>query len=1153
MADRTVSVKLTANVADYIAAMAAAGRSTRDLEKADRDLKAAHDSAENAAGNARVSEAKLAEVRSNSKSTVSQLAAAEEQHDANLRKLDSSLRNVTVAEKNYDDALKRSQIEQSNSSKTTGDEIDKLASRANNAFSAKSFLGLSLGLPAAAAIGAAGAGVAVAGIATAFAGLGVFIASRDDAIAQHWTDTMNSIEADTMGMGTSFKKEVSGAIDDVSASWQRLRPAVAAAVDGSAPAVRTLTGAITDFAENAMPGMVKAVLSSQPALNGLRSFMSQTGSGLSEFFANISSQSGAAGQGLSLLGGTVQLLLSRLGTLFANLAAGSAGPLNSLHVIVDQITSALNAMTAQGSSVLGFFTGFTGAASGMTTVISGVLKLVSLLPPQLGELAGSMTAVNAVASRFGLDAGKGFQGLGDKISAAQGPVKKFGTAVGGLAAGALNPAFLAVGILGVGLDLLGQKQQEAAANAADHAERVRSLTEALRASNGAIDSNVRATAVADLGNYKVADGVRNLNKDVLNLAGPQGLQQLQDGYLGNTAASDALKASLTKTMTEHTHAISVVEGLGTRFDHFGKTLDGNTGAMDETGFAASQLLNILNDSAGTYDEAAKGASANELAMRSSAAAASQLTDAQYSAKVSASSLTSAFTALNTTAGDTVAKGKAIIDILNQLSGKHASEEEALQAWNDHLRGIGDAFKKLDLKGHSKDLIDSAGAVNTTSEAGSKLQDVLQQGAVDMATMAQSLKDGGASASEVTAKLGPMRDAFAKQLKQLGLNDSQIQTLINHYGLIPDKITTAMSLEGQDQAQKDVSGLIEHLKAVPDNKGVKVSVLSDAARSALTQLGYQIIQLPDGTFQVFANTDAGKQGLSDFKNTIDQTYGVVHVSADDKTAQGTVTAWQQRADGTTGWTTLDARADPATGKLEYWSRAADGTYAWSTLDSRIDPATGQVQAWVRMANGTWGWVNVNAHPGAAEAAINNAARDRTATITVKYDVQGLPQLPAGANRAGFAEHGGIAKMASGGIIGMAGGGNLVPMRSIAAKVPPNTWRVVGDRMRDDEYYIPADNSARSKAILAAAMSDPKLGAIGDQIASGYATVGAMQSQIVVQAPRAGGGAGLSPQMVTALLGQMVAAVQSGLSQAEINFDPRGVATAGAKGRALNSLR
>ena len=60
-------------------------------------------------------------------------------------------------------------------------------------------------------------------------------------------------------------------------------------------------------------------------------------------------------------------------------------------------------------------------------------------------------------------------------------------------------------------------------------------------------------------------------------------------------------------------------------------------------------------------------------------------------------------------------------------------------------------------------------------------------------------------------------------------------------------------------------------------------------------------------------------------------------------------------------------------------------------------------------------------------------------------------------------------AEGGInlVGYAGGG-LRPMEPVAQMVKPNTWRVVGDRMKDDEAYIPLDGSPRSWSILLEAL-------------------------------------------------------------------------------------
>ena len=75
--------------------------------------------------------------------------------------------------------------------------------------------------------------------------------------------------------------------------------------------------------------------------------------------------------------------------------------------------------------------------------------------------------------------------------------------------------------------------------------------------------------------------------------------------------------------------------------------------------------------------------------------------------------------------------------------------------------------------------------------------------------------------------------------------------------------------------------------------------------------------------------------------------------------------------------------------------------------------------------------------------------------------------AGFAGAGFAM-GGILPKARGGIVGYAEGGThrLRPMSANRAEiVPPDTWRVIGDRAVGDEAYIPITKSARSQQILA----------------------------------------------------------------------------------------
>ncbi len=93
--------------------------------------------------------------------------------------------------------------------------------------------------------------------------------------------------------------------------------------------------------------------------------------------------------------------------------------------------------------------------------------------------------------------------------------------------------------------------------------------------------------------------------------------------------------------------------------------------------------------------------------------------------------------------------------------------------------------------------------------------------------------------------------------------------------------------------------------------------------------------------------------------------------------------------------------------------------------------------------------------AAEAKLVDLTKTRTVQINTKMSGG------SGSSRQLMQHDGGLVEFMAGG--GLRGSG-LNPMQPIAQMVPPNTWRVVGDRGDVPEAYIPLDGSARSLAIL-----------------------------------------------------------------------------------------
>jgi hypothetical protein len=84
------------------------------------------------------------------------------------------------------------------------------------------------------------------------------------------------------------------------------------------------------------------------------------------------------------------------------------------------------------------------------------------------------------------------------------------------------------------------------------------------------------------------------------------------------------------------------------------------------------------------------------------------------------------------------------------------------------------------------------------------------------------------------------------------------------------------------------------------------------------------------------------------------------------------------------------------------------------------------------------------------------KDRTVVVTTVTREDGSQSVHRGPGMT----------QALGGVVHAYADGGLEPMQGgVAQVVAPNTWRVIGDRISDDEAYIPINDSARSLAILA----------------------------------------------------------------------------------------
>ncbi|GAA4554355.1 hypothetical protein GCM10023175_52030 [Pseudonocardia xishanensis] len=395
-------------------------------------------------------------------------------------------------------------------------------------------------------------------------------------------------------------------------------------------------------------------------------------------------------------------------------------------------------------------------------------------------------------------------------------------------------------------------------------------------------------------------------------------------------------------------------------------------------------------------------------------------------------------------------------------------------------------------------------------------------AVEAGKVAQKIGDIDGGAAKARESMQASRDSFVKAATAALGSAEAAEALADQIGLIPAAAETIFRLDAQG-AQAELITLNEQLKAVPNQKDVTVRTLSAEAQQQLRDMGFAVEQLPDNKGVKVTVEDAeGRARLDAFIATIstakaapkidldtataEQKAGamksyveglVIIAKADADTAPGTAKgdamkahidgitaimkadadttpgtvsgdALQAHISGLIGIMTADADNAPGTAKGDAMRGYIEGLIGIMTADANTQPGTAKSDALKAYVDQLRALLKVDADTAAAEAAINYVARNRNTTVSVKWEAAAIP----GFNTGGGAAIGGIARaMADGGVLPMASGASLFngrPMGSTPAGIaqifPPNTPRIIGDRIRDDEAYIPINGSQRSRAIF-----------------------------------------------------------------------------------------
>ncbi|MGE0841161.1 phage tail tape measure protein [Pseudonocardia sp.] len=679
----------------------------------------------------------------------------------------------------------------------------------------------------------------------------------------------------------------------------------------------------------------------------------------------------------------------------------------------------------------------TGAAS----AVSGFVATMKTLPTQtasaLSSLRTSVTSAGttAVASLKAIPSAvtEGFRNLPSTLGTAAGAVTRFTGVVAGAGAamgtglargvsgllGALGgPWGAALVAAGIAVSIFAGKQRDAAQAAAEHQQKLDNLKGSLNQVTGAATDATRAIQAQELTNTKLKDGTTSLSTAIAKLGIDS--KTWVDATTGNQAALESINGTL------HTQAVQVLQ-----------TSDLWNGG----------LIQSYKDAGGSIDLLADAAIGNEQAFQ-------KFAEMQGASGDGAKYLRQELEKIVGPIGEVGAQLGASAGGFAEMSKAARDNAAAAATFDNALKLLGENHAFDTLKDGATA---TAPVIQMLSDLTAAAGKSAQKAGEDSFKATQSIEAGAASARDAMQK---SRDAFVEQAAAALGSREAAEALANQIGLIPAAAETTFRTNATGVTAELVT-LDAQIGKLPKDKSVTVRSITEEAQAKLESFGFKVEHMKDGTVKITATTDEASGKLDAFLALIGTKVGKILIDANPELANGKVSATVQFANGQTGVVTIDGNKAPVDGKITASVQFANGSTGVVTIDANQTPVNGKITASVQYADGSTGTITLAAKD-LVSSVIAKLKQPTSSTHTINV-------ITVGASLPGGKTTGSIKVNATGGIVeAMAHGGirgkKLRPMSPIAQVVPPNTWRVVGDRLKDDESYIPIDGSHRSLAIL-----------------------------------------------------------------------------------------
>lgn len=843
-------------------------------------------------------------------------------------------------------------------------------------------------------------------------------------------------------------------------------------VGALSPAMRDVTAALTDVAVVGSGLMPELAGGASRAAAGFREFVAEARESgrLEEWMRG----------GIDTLAQLGRIAVNTGGILASVFSASSEAGFSFLDA-VERVTGELDTLLSSVQGRRDLVSLFQEAGQATDALMPGVRELGSAALEMLGNFARSdglesfaglvgrtASALAPLVVQLGAVAGDGLGKLSDAASIG---VAALSPLVGGAAAVSegLGPipglalasfvAFKGAGIAGAGMASLATRIAATSSAAGLYAT---ALTGSMAAGSAANTATTRlAGAIGAVGKALPIVGLAAVAVgaawDGLTISTSEAASALQQG---GAAAASAVQGLRTQTSAVAGLA-AVFPGLGSvlsdilpTYESFREGLDGVGRAQLD---AAAKQVAYTNAVAefGPNSNQARAASA-DLAAAVNAVEIAQR-DAAAATRTHADALSATIATIQTGLGanlqleDSLARVAQAQDKANEAVRQHGAESEQGQA---AIRSYVQAVEQA------------------AQAAGAQAAALAQaEGRTDSANVAALTY--GASLLQMAANAeGPARDGLLGYVATL--SDAQLGALsaasaasgfATQILTLPDGRTVTIAVDPE-------TGEIISTQALLDGMQDANVVINADAMPAIAALDGLIgrVNGAAGTVVVNGNPEPAGVALQTVLGAIAAGQASVTINGQEMPARAALDAVLGQIGASNATVTINGQSVPAAAALGDIIGAISRGQGTVTIAGQAIPAEAALAAVMGQVNRSNGTLTINGRDGGVAALKAQLSLPSSSTHTINVKTVGvIPKAQGGIVRP----------MASGGVLtrtslgqpvrAMAGGGSpwgtfrgreIGLMPAVASAVPPNTPRLIGDRLSGTEIYIPLDGSRRS---------------------------------------------------------------------------------------------